>query len=326
MSTSLALKIVRFKGNQYYECQYTGAKRRERYGIPREEIGKDRRGTFADPACAVAWILDQQTNKKLDAAKGKKFLQAIALDLGIGSGVSDNKLMRAPPMDPGSDLNMSYQRDWPWMMHPKSGYTQIEKEKDLSKSESPADKPEKKFYLYSIDPEKEGKEIKSLCVTQAFKSTIDLDEPIKVSHIRTDVFKSKEVVMLAESNEGEESGEEVYNDQIDAMFGCKMNFNGRVHLIMKKPLHDDGVSSSSSEGGENATIVGNAATVTIIDKHHAKSSSSSSSPKEKNIKSKRNQIIDTNITSLIGENTPPQKKNEQISTSSSEQKTKKRKG
>lgn len=307
MSSSLALKIVKFKDESFYECQYTGAKRKQRYAIP--QAGKDRKGTFADPACAVAWLLDNSDSAdppgKIKDEKVRKLLRAVAEDLKIGS-VSEQPLTRAPRIDPGENIDWSYQTKYHWMMHPRSGYTPIEhdatktkasveKSSSSSSSSSPSNK---KSYLYTIDPESQGG--KSLCVSFEFKKSVTFEEALTIRRIGFNSYKSKDCIILSEDGENDAP-----NPQLDSMFGSDMKCKGTAYILMRKPLHDDGCKGG---GGEEVAESGGVQEVTIETKHHSHSSSSSSSSSssksaEPKGKKQRDRMIDSTIDSLIISNT-----------------------
>lgn len=306
--SSLGLKIVKFQDKHYYQCQYSGVLRNKRYGIPREGLDKDRKGTFANPACAVAWVIDRTTDGSLKPEQAKKYLHAIASDLRLGQPGSPS-LKRAAEVDPGSNIDWSYENspDWAHMMKPNSGYSLIENERlSVKESSSSGNKSssDKNMYFYSIEPETDDTQARCVCTKSEFKKILDLPEPVLTSRIVYGAYKSKDCFVL-----GDHDCQGVPNTQIDAMFGASLGFVGSVNILMRKPLHDDG-----SEVGE----------VTISDKHQSHSkenkSSSSSPPKQKsqNSKAQREQKIESAISSLL----PDEEKTNNSSGSSSSKKRK----
>lgn len=279
----LSTKTITFNGKKYYQCQFYGKLLSRRYGIPREgEIGKDRRGTFSDPACAVSWILEQIDSKKMLEEKGRKLLSDIARDLGLDkTNAQETPLKGAPKYNPDQNIP-DYSRDMPWMMKPKSGFIHIDSDPsvtDSSKTSKASDEKseKKKSYIYTLDPEpSEDGKLRSYFMETTMKTPLALDEAITFRKFMVGTYKSKQVILLGEEDLGSNN-----NSQIDNMFGSQMGFSGRVHLIMQKPLHEDGVEPE--ESGE----------IVLQDPKHAKKSSGGNS------KSKRDQNVESSVNSIL---------------------------
>lgn len=297
---NLNLKIVRFQDDYYYECQWTGAKRKFRYGIPREG-SLERRGTFADPACAAAWVVEKNKLGLLDENKAKKLLQAIAIDLQLVK--TGHLIHTAPKFDPGENIDWGYQTDpksCEHMMFPKSGMINIQcdlhqsgrsnKSSTSTSSSSKSATPQKRLYLYSLyqeykTPDSQEEPFVSHYVSCPFNETLTFQEPIPIKKIALATFKSKECVLFSEENSEER------NPQIAAMFSTSegLDLKGNVHIMMRKPLHEDGGDVDL----ENTDVA--------IAQKCIKGSSSSSSGSESKKKKRQEKGIEmeSNIESLL---------------------------
>lgn len=238
--------IKKFKDEYFYECQWTGQKSRVRYGIPKEELGKERRGTFLDPACAAAYVVELEHKGKLDRKKAEKLLSVICKDLGLDLSGQDLKL--APEVDAAiQTISLDYQKKFPYMLAPKSGYVSIHNELDayLSKREkseekgaSKSSKKTKKQFMYTVLPAagSEGGSYTSYCCPCEFKNPLVLEEPILVKSIVFTSYKSKDCTLLCSDNSP------VLNNQIASMFSQEppLELRGDVHILMRKPLHEGG--------------------------------------------------------------------------------------
>lgn len=244
---ALTTKIEKLNGQHYYRDQWSGTLMKTRYGIPREK-GHARavtlKGTFKDPAAAVAWVDENTKNGNLNAEKSKKYFVAIHEDLDLSKLQAKNPklaLFPAPKINP-ENPDFSYQLENDYMMHPRSGYTHISVEEiGLKESQAKREKKsdsQKLFRFYTIDPSDEGEESPAFLLSAEKNSAIDLtgDFPVGVRRIIATDYKGKPCILLSEEDSQQE------NNKIASMFKKHdIKTKGRCHLIIQKPLHDDGV-------------------------------------------------------------------------------------
>ena len=147
-----APKIVKFKGESYFECMWTGVKLTSCYALPEFDT-KGRRskgGSFADAACAVAWI-----NSKYKEGKTKeKKLSQLAADLGLSA---DEELLEAPECPPVEEYDFSYRNKFPWMFKPEIHVTVAEalewKEEGAEEKDEEKKEPQRKVLIYDLNGE-----------------------------------------------------------------------------------------------------------------------------------------------------------------------------
>jgi hypothetical protein len=242
--SSLTTKIEKIGNSWYYRCQWTGALRKSRYQIPSEKPTGLPKGTFVDPPCAAAWVKKQLELGAIDEDKGRKLLRAIHVDCQIKP---NQNMQCAPEMNP-ENLDFSYQNDIDFMMHPRSGYSHISKDKAVSDKEQKTKSKSAsggEFHLYTIDPaDTEGENLDLSTVNSHLLSSkngvaLEFMEKLSIAKIVKLEFKNKACFLLSEENSTQE------NLQVTNMFKKKnqeVHLFGTVHILMFKKLHNDGKS------------------------------------------------------------------------------------
>lgn len=233
-------KIIKFRDEYYQECQWTGMKLTSRYGIPKEKARNkdDREYSFADGACAVAWVEEQSRLGKMEPARCAKLLELISKDLGL------EKLGRtptpAPKVDPANP-DLSYRASMPWMHKPRI-YVPVQEDVAIRKnkeeeaagdssssvgSDDPG-KGKKMFYLYTVGTAPDQVDVCSL----PFKAVSQLPVEVKGKTFYSVTTKSKDVIILSSGDSAE------INHQVNSLLGINCEqLKGTCYLIMKKPLH-----------------------------------------------------------------------------------------
>lgn len=271
---SLNTKIEKsHDGKYFYRCLLWGCLMSSRYGIPREKGGT--KGSFKDPLCAVKWVVDMKKQGRLSEEKAKRYLESIHEDLDL---TRLGKELVEISIDDIEVPDYSYQKKFPWMMHPRSGYTHVSVDSlQLQKNQEKREKKSasKQFRLYTLDPQEpeEGENsISSFLLTGDKKLPLEMETPLVVRKIVRTEYKSKPCWLLSEENTEDE------NRKISAMFKKNMkdlDLKGRVHLLIDKALNDDG-----NDEGE----------VSIVSRQSKPKKESKESLKEK---------VSTQITSLL---------------------------
>lgn len=239
--------IKQFRGKYYYECQWTGAKITERYGIPKGEMGGEKRGTFVDPACAIAYIVDAESKGRVTREKASKLIEIVIQDLGLVK--SGNTLISAPDVDQSGSMDFSYRKEHPYMVHPKSGYRKLEadlekKGMDINSSDGKTSLKKsslgKRLHVYTVLPEKADS---SETGTQLYRTdcaqqeVVDFGAGILLKKLALRSYKGKDAILISEENSSE------INKQIPELFPKNTPvLLGDVHMILRKPI------SSTSEG------------------------------------------------------------------------------
>lgn len=144
-----APRIVTFKGKKYFECLWTGVKLETCYAYPEFDKNGNRSkgGSFADAACAVAFL-----NEKLKGGKTKKMkLKAIAKDLELDG---EQELLEAPECPPIEEYDFTYRSKYHWMYKPSVHLTLEEvlawkEEKDEKEEEEKP--PKRKVLIYDLE-------------------------------------------------------------------------------------------------------------------------------------------------------------------------------
>lgn len=231
------VKIVKFGDASYFECQWSGIKLKERYGIPKK-TGGEREGSFADGACAVAYYCDLRTEGKISDKNCREKLNFIHQDLGLHK--SKHKLVPAPDIDPVNP-DFSYREDAPWM-YQKHLHVPIDVDVAANKSKCIARKENKKRQCFFSVPV-EG-EVVEFCANRG--EEIELEVPFEVRKIGLGSQKSKEVIIL--SSEDSESINKRVNSIADANEKNKIEFHGNALLICRLNKDDsDGLFKSAGE-------------------------------------------------------------------------------
>lgn len=149
-------KIVTFKGEDVFECLYTGLKIKECYAIPNKAGERKNGGSFADSACAWAWLLQEFNEHKMTKKKLQTYQTLVENDLGLD--VNQN-LEPAPRFDIG-DLEegyeelplLSYRKEFPFMYRPDLALNvdEVLKEKERNKKEKEEKEKPSKSRIYQI--------------------------------------------------------------------------------------------------------------------------------------------------------------------------------
>ena len=221
------MKITKFNGNYYYECQYSGIKIATRYGIPKK-TGGDRDGSYADAACAVAHIIQQVREEKIKEKSAKEKLSLIHADLGLHKAKNGESLMPAPELDP-SNPDFSYREKFPWMYQPHL-HIPIGVDVGAGKADSRKTKA-KKLTLFIIPVEGELQEF----VIDKSES-MEFEVPFLVKKIGPGAQKSKDLLILSSEDS------EAVNQRVSSLFTPKENevqpvYHGNALVLCK--LGDD---------------------------------------------------------------------------------------
>lgn len=253
------VKIIKFKDQYFQECQWTGVKLTSRYGIPKEKARKEgdaRDGSFADAACAVAWVQEQNRLGKIDDAKCAKLLGLIRRDLGLDKIHPPPQLYAAPEIDPANP-DFSYRKTLPFMIKER---VHVPVSEDLAMRKSGKGTPrgseddsstggeeKKKLWLYTVHPE-EGIEVTEL----PFKQLLELPQRIQFKKIISVTSKSKDIqVFISEDSKK-------HNEQVKSILGLDESHEmlGTCYLLMKKPLYRQEKEKDGVEAGDKRKRVG----------------------------------------------------------------------
>ena len=145
-------KIVKFKKESYFECLWTGVKLSSCYALPifDKHARRLKGGSFADAACAVAWL---NANTKDGRTKEKK-LSDVAYDLGLSF---DQALVEAPECPPVEEYDFSYRDKYDWMYKPEIHLTVDEvlqwKAQDSEEKEKEAKEEKRRLVCYDLEGE-----------------------------------------------------------------------------------------------------------------------------------------------------------------------------
>lgn len=89
-------RIVSFNGNKYFQCLHSGVLTLKCYALPTKD-GRKNGGSFADAACALAWMSKQVDDKKMTEKKYHEMLGKIKEEL-IPNYPAETQLIEAPEM------------------------------------------------------------------------------------------------------------------------------------------------------------------------------------------------------------------------------------
>ena len=109
-------KIHLIQGKNYMVCAWTGANLESAYGVPNPRDRSKREGYFADPACAVAFLLSSKESGVLAEEKVTKYCKEIERDLKLRDGQA---LTAAPYVDP-TNLDFTYRDSMTHMLCPQN--------------------------------------------------------------------------------------------------------------------------------------------------------------------------------------------------------------
>lgn len=145
-----APKIVSFKGKKYFECLWTGVKLETCYAYPEFDKHGNRAkgGSFADAACAVAFL-----NQKLKDGKTKQNkLKDIAKELQLSG---EQELLEAPECPPVEEYDFTYRFKFPWMHQPSIHLTveEVLAWKDDKAADEEEKEPKRKVLIYDLEGE-----------------------------------------------------------------------------------------------------------------------------------------------------------------------------
>lgn len=198
----LNVPLQKVKGRWYQMCLWSGCLLDSRYGILKINEKKkttDREGSFADAACAMAYITElvrkpEGDPKKISLEKFKKYADAIAKDLKIGEKgkFKDKHLECAPPIDP-VNANFGYRNKMPHMYQP---HNHIPVSTDIMKKDQKQGfHREKTYHVYDVPNGETSAQIESVSLEQ-FHS-IDLEDPLLIKRIVYTGYKSGDAVILS---------------------------------------------------------------------------------------------------------------------------------
>jgi hypothetical protein len=217
------MKIIKFNGNYYYECQYSGIKLDTRYGVPKK-TGSERDGSYADAACAVAHILQQIKDGKIKEKAAKEKLALIHTDLGLHKAANGETLKPAPELDP-SNPDFSYREKFPWMYKPHL-HIPIDVDVQAGKADSRKAKA-KKLNVFVVPVEGE---LSDQVLEKA--ESLDFEVPFTIRKIGSGAQKSKDLLILSSEDS------EVVNHRVSSLFTPKENevspvYHGNAIVICK---------------------------------------------------------------------------------------------
>ncbi len=217
------MKIIKFNGTYFYECQYSGIKITTRYGIPKK-TGSERDGSYADAACAVAHIINQARSGKIKEKSAKEKLSLIHSDLGLQKAKNNECLVPAPELDPANP-DFTYREKHPWMYQPHL-HVPISVDVQLGKADSRKAKP-KKLTLFVVPV---NGEISESTLEKA--ESLEFDVPFLVKKVGSGAQKSKDLILLSS-----EDSEEV-NHRVSSLFTPKENevspvYHGNALVLCK---------------------------------------------------------------------------------------------
>jgi len=107
-------KVVKFKDDFYFQCLHSGVFVKKCYALPDFDRYRRRRngGSFADAACAVAYIENLNQKKKMSDKKYAQLLMSIRQELVPNR--PDLELISAPEMTPEEPF-FEYRVTYPYM-------------------------------------------------------------------------------------------------------------------------------------------------------------------------------------------------------------------
>lgn len=236
-------KLIRHLGVPFRLCMWTGTLLRQYYAVP--DSKGERKGCFRDPMCAVAWIKTQVETEKLHWDKGRNRLAAIKKDLEL----SDTEpLYEAPLVNPANPdfsylvgAEVAHMARFPALKvddtipkeEPGSKKKLPVKRKAASSSSSSSQyKTDKKLYSYELAAVGDRTEV----TTVDYRDFQDCQVSGDILALQT--YKSKDVILLY-------GGDSTPNRRAEAMFPGT-HLTGTVHILSRKPLHDDGVGSGNT--------------------------------------------------------------------------------
>ncbi len=196
-------KIVKFQGNYYFECQWTGVKLTSRYGIPKKN-NNEREGAFADAACAVSYLFKQREEDDISEKTLKEKLASIHDDLRLHK--TNALLEKAPQFDDAAKVDFSYRERMPQMYQP---HLHVQIATDLEGVSTERKTKSKKLCFVIVPVEGE--------VTQQSLdkgSCLDLEVPFPFLKLASGSQKSKDLVVFS-SEEGE------VNPRLNSLFPPK---------------------------------------------------------------------------------------------------------
>jgi hypothetical protein len=104
-------KIVSFKGKKFFQCLHSGVLVEKCYALPDRDRywRRSNGGSFADGACAVAWLEDQKSQKKVSEKKFEYLME------GMRKEFLQEILISAPDMSPEFPY-WGYREEHPWVL------------------------------------------------------------------------------------------------------------------------------------------------------------------------------------------------------------------
>jgi len=230
------MKIIKFDGKHFYECQFSGIKLTTRYGIPKK-TGGERDGSYADAACAVAHIIQQVRDDKIKEKAAKEKLSLIHSDLGLHKAKNGESLQPAPEIDPANP-DFSYRQKFPWMYVPHL-HVPIAVDVQAGKADSRKAKA-KKLNVFVVPV---NGEVSDNVLEKA--ENLEFEVPFVIKKIGCGAQKSKDLLILSS-----EDSEEV-NHRVSSLFVPKENevtpvYHGNAIVICKLGDEKSDIFSESS--------------------------------------------------------------------------------
>lgn len=200
------VKIVKFQGKQFFECQWSGIKLTKRYGIPKK-TGGERDGSFADAACAFAYLVRQLQEEKISEKSFREKSNSIHRDLGLHKAKNNESLVPAPELDPVNP-DFSYRNNFPWMYQE---HLHIPIERDVEEGKADSRKAKVKNHTMFVVPV--AGEVTESVLNRG--EQVDFELPFCVAKVGMGSQKSKELIILSSEDS------ELVNTRVTSLFTPK---------------------------------------------------------------------------------------------------------
>lgn len=108
-------KIVSFRGRKFFQCLYSGVLLEKCYAMPDRDRywRRSNGGSFADAACAVAWLESEKEKGKVSGKKFDYLMEAMRQELIPNR--PELALVSAPEMKPDEPY-WGYREEHPWVL------------------------------------------------------------------------------------------------------------------------------------------------------------------------------------------------------------------